>query len=72
MLMMGRVMVANYLEPHNLLVNVQINNNVIPNTLINLSISINVMTCETIKGLGFFGLRQTLAFLQRAHKSMIK
>jgi predicted aspartyl protease len=63
-LMMGGVLAAKYSDPGSPVVNVQINNTLISNTLIDLGASINVMTHETMQALGLTGLRETPTILQ--------
>jgi hypothetical protein len=50
-LMMGGVLAAKYSNPGSPVVNVQINNTLISNTLVDLGVSINVMTHKTMQAL---------------------
>jgi len=71
-LMMGEVLTTKYSGPSSPLVNVKINNTLIRNTLIDLVVSINVMTRKTMQALGLTSLRETPTLLQLADKSTIK
>jgi hypothetical protein len=53
-LMMGGVLATKYSYPGSPVINVQINNTLISNTLIDLGDAINVMTHETMQGLGTY------------------
>lgn len=46
--MLGRVISPKYLDPGSLLVEVHINGSVVPNTLIDLGVEINLMNRETM------------------------
>jgi hypothetical protein len=71
-LMMGGVLTAKYFDPGSVVVNVQINNKLISNTLIYLGSTINVMTCETMQALGLTSLREIPIVLQLENRSTIK
>jgi hypothetical protein len=71
-LMMGGVLVAKYSDMGNPLVNVQINNTLISNTLIDLAFSTNVMKHDTMQYLGLTSLRETQTLLHLADISTIK
>jgi len=71
-LMMGGALATKYSDPSNPVVNVQINNTLIGNTLIDLRAAINVMTHETMLTLGLTGLREIPTILQLADRSTIK
>jgi hypothetical protein len=51
---------------------VQINNTLISNTLIDLGVAINVMTCHALQALGLISLRGTPNVLQLTDRSTIK
>jgi len=71
-LMMGGVLAAKYSDPSSPIVNVQIKNTLISNTLIDLGDTINVMTHETMEDLGLTGLWETPIVLQLPNRSTIK
>jgi hypothetical protein len=71
-LMMGVFLTAKYFDPGSTIINVHINNTLITNTLIDLGVSINVMTYETMEALGLTGLREAPTILQLADISTIK
>jgi hypothetical protein len=50
--MMGGVLVVKYSNPRNPIINVQINNTLIGNTLIDIGFSIKIMTQKTMSDLG--------------------
>jgi hypothetical protein len=50
-LMSGKVFMTKYVDLGSLVFNIHINKNLIPNTLIDLGLSINVMTKETMEKL---------------------
>jgi hypothetical protein len=54
--MLGRIFTAKYSDPGSPIVDVQINDVLIPNTLINLGDAINIMTRETMENIGLGGL----------------
>ena len=63
-LMLGKVISPKYLDLGSLIVDVHINNTVVPNTLIDLGVTINVMTRETILKLNLLGaLKKTMTLL---------
>lgn len=70
--MLGNIFTAKYSDPGSSIVNVQINDVLIPNTLIDLGDEINVMTRETMDMLGLSDLRDTPIVLQLAGRSTIK
>lgn len=69
---MGRVLTIKYSNPSSLVVDFHINNIIIPNMLMDLGVSINVMDCETMEGLGLSGLRWTPTILQLSNHSTQK
>ena len=71
-LMMGGVITIKYSIPGRPVVNVQINNTLITQTLIYLGVFIHVMMCETKESLGLNGLRETPTLLQIANRSTRK
>jgi hypothetical protein len=71
-LMMGGFLAAKYSDPSSPVVNVQINNTLISNTLIDLGDTINVMTHETMEAVGLRGLWETPIVLQLVNRSTIK
>jgi hypothetical protein len=71
--MLGKLIVPKYLDPGSPLVNVHINKTLIHNTLIDLGVSINVMTKDTMLKLNLQGfLRDTPTVLQLADRSTVK
>ena len=70
--MMGNTLVAKYPDLGSHVVKVQINGVSLPNTLIDLGASINVMTKSTMEGLGLTNLWQTTTVLQLAYQSFVK
>jgi hypothetical protein len=56
-----------YTYPRIPIVDVHINNTLIPNTLIDLGVAINVTTRETMEKLGLCNLHKTPIVLQLAH-----
>ena len=56
-LMMGNIPLAKYDDPGNPIVTVHIGYTEIPNVLVDLGASINLMTIETMKKLGLTNLR---------------
>jgi hypothetical protein len=56
-LMMGGVLAAKYFDPCSPVVNVQINNILISNTLLKLGAAINIMTHDTMQDLGLISLK---------------
>jgi hypothetical protein len=71
-LMLGKILTTKYIDPGSPIVDVHINNICIPNTLIDLGVSINVMTKETIQKLKLTNLRQTPIVLQLVDRSIIQ
>ena len=69
---MGKNLLAKYDDPGNPTVTVQIGHTQIPNILVDLGASINVMTIETVKILGLTNLRPTPTILELADRSTIK
>lgn len=70
--MLRRVIFPKYLDPCIIVVHVHIEEIMVPNTLINLGASINVMTRETMLKLNFKGaLRKTMTILQLAYRSTV-
>ena len=63
-LMMGNTIAAKYSNPGNPVVKVQINDNSLSNTLIDLGAAINVMTKQTMDRLGITHLRKNYTILQ--------
>jgi len=70
-LMMGRAPLYKYDDPGNPIVIVYIGHIQIPNVLVGLGASINIMTIETIKKLGLADLRPTLTILEILDRSTI-
>ena len=63
-LIFGRVIFPKYLDPGSLVVDVYIDGVIVPNTLIDLGVAINVMTREIILKLNLQGtLRKTTMVL---------
>ena len=54
-LMLGKVIFPKYLDPRSIVVDVHINSVIVPNTLIYLGASINVITKETMLKLNLQG-----------------
>ena len=71
-LIMGKNILAKYDDPGNPTVTVQIGNTQIPNVLVDLGATINVMTIETVRKLGLTNLRPTPTILELADRSTIK
>jgi len=72
-LMFGRIIVSKYLDLGSPIVSVNINNNFIQNTLINLGEAINVMTKDTMLRLNLQGsLRHNSIVIQLADRSIVK
>ena len=71
-LMLGREIFPKYLDPSSPVVDVHINGVIVHNTLIDLGVSINVMTKETMLKLNLKGtLRKTTTILQVADQSTV-
>lgn len=71
-LMLGKIFTTKYIDAQIPLVNVHINNNMIPSTLINLGATINFMIKETIEQLRLPNLCHTPIIPQLANQSTIK
>jgi hypothetical protein len=71
-LMLGNVTIPKYVDPGSPVIQVSIGTIIIPNTLVDLGASINVMTNETKLKLSLDGLRPTPTVLQMADKSLVK
>ena len=69
--MTGNIYITKYEDPSSPIFNFFINTICIPNTLIDLGVSINIMTRETIEKLGLIKLRQTPTILELADRSTI-
>ena len=69
---MGKTLLSKYDDPGNPTVTVQIGNTQIPNVLVDLGTTVNVMTIETIQKLGLTNLRPTPTILELADRSTIK
>ena len=70
-LMMGKVPLDKYFDPGNPTVIVCIGQIQFSNVLVDLGMSINVMTIETLKQLGLANLRPTPIILEMAYRSTI-
>ena len=70
--MMGRAPLDKYDDPGNPIVTVCIRHTQIPNILVDLGYSINVMIIETVKQLGLADLRPTPTILEMDGSSTIK
>jgi hypothetical protein len=64
-------MTSKYSDPGNLVVTIEINGVALPNTLIDLGATINVMSVNTMKTLQLDHLRPTQTLLELADKSVI-
>ena len=71
-LIMGKVPLAKYADPSIPTVTICIGNIHITNVLVDLGVSINVMTIETLKQLGLSNLRPTPTILEMVDRSTIK
>ena len=70
--MLGRVIFPKYLDPGSLVVDVQIDGVIVPNNLIDLGASINIITKENMLKINLQGtLRKTTTFLQLAYWSIV-
>ena len=69
---MGKTLLAKYDDPRNPTVTVQIEHTYIPNVLVDLGATINVMTIEIVRKLGLTNLRPTPTILELANRSTIK
>eukprot|EP00253_Pinus_taeda_P005767 PITA_05767 len=71
-LMLGQVICPKYLDPRSPVVDVHMNGTMIPHTLIDLGVAINVMTKDTMLKLNLQGsLRKTTTVLQLANRSTV-
>ena len=70
--MMGKVTMQNYVDPGSPIVKTTINGVEIPNTLIDLGVSINIMSRQTMEELKHLNLLFTPILLQLADRSIIK
>jgi len=71
-LMLGQVICPKYLDLGSLVVDVHINGTIVPHTLIDLRVAINVMTKDTMLKLNLQGsLRKTTIVLQLADRSTV-
>ena len=71
-LMLGKVIFPKYLDPGSLVVDVHIDDFIVPNTLIDLGVAINIMTEETMLKLNLQGtLRKTTTIMQLADWSTV-
>lgn len=70
--MMGKSMPEIYGDPRNPILIVQINGVEIPNVLVDLGASINVITIETMHALGLRNLKHTPTILELADRSIFK
>ena len=71
-LMMGKVPLSKYVDLGNPTVRVCIGHIQISNVLVDLGVSINVMTIETLKQLRITNIKPTLTILDMADRSTIK
>ena len=69
---MGKTLLVEYDDPGNPTVTIHIGNTQIPNVLVDLGTTINVMTIETVRKLGLANLWPTPAILELADMSTIK
>ena len=69
---MGKTLLAKYDDPRNPTVTMQIGSTQIPNVLVDLGATINVMTIEIVRKLGLTNLRTTPTILELADRSTIK
>lgn len=70
--MLGQVIFLKYLDPGSLVVDVHINDTIVPHTLIDLGAAINVMTKDTMLKLNLHGsFRKTTTVLQLANCSTL-
>ena len=71
-LMLGQVIYPKYLDPGSPVVDMHINEIIVPHTLIDLGAAINVMTKDTMLKLNLQGsLRKTKTVLQLANRSTV-
>lgn len=71
-IMMGKPIVQKYLDPSGFIVKIYMNGIEIPNTLIDLEASINIMSKKTMDKLKLLNLQYTLTLLQLVGRSVIK
>lgn len=71
-LMSTNISIEKYIDPGVPLVNISINKFSIPNTLIDLDATINVMTMETLRNLKIYNIRPTPTILELADRSKVK
>ncbi|XP_059068671.1 uncharacterized protein LOC131859137 [Cryptomeria japonica] len=71
-LMLGSLAMPKYSDPGSLFIKVSIGKTTIPNTLVDLGATINVMTNETKEKLALKGLRPTPTVLQMADRSLVR
>lgn len=70
--MLGQVIFQKYLDPMRLVADVHINGTIIPHTLIDLGVAINVMTKDTMLKLNLQGsLTNTTTILQLADRTTV-
>ena len=69
---MGKTLLDKYGDLENSVVTVQIGHTQIPNVLVDLGATINIMTIETVKKLGLTNLRPTTTILELVYRSTIK
>jgi hypothetical protein len=70
-LMSTSITMEKYIDPGVPLVIISINNFSIPNTLIDLGATINVMTMETLRNLKIYNIRPTPTILEFADRSKV-
>jgi len=71
-IMMGKISIQKYVEPGSPIVKTHINGVEIPNTLIDLGATINIMNKQTMEQLKLRNLLYALTLLQVADRSVIK
>ena len=71
-LIIGKIPLAKYNDPGNPTVTIQIGDTQVPNVLVYLGGSINVMTIENVRKLGLTNIRPTPTILELADRSTIK
>ena len=71
-LVFGKISIDKYEDPRNLVVSILIRVVLMPNTLIDLGASINIMTLNTMQQLGILDLHPTPVVLELADRSRIK
>lgn len=70
--MMGKIAIQKYVDPGSPIVKTHINGIEIPNTLIDLGETINIVSKQTMEQLKLPNLLYTPTFLQLADRSVIK